>query len=108
MIRYLFRCQNGACRHIWALDYQERPNGQKPTRPFPSAAGITTPEFDKIRGCLKCRSTKRPIMARVRGIYSPAVSCDARCTDAVGAACTCSCAGLNHGKKHIHQEENAK
>lgn len=34
---------------------------------------------------------------RVKGTYSADVPCDARCTNAKGHLCTCSCGGANHG-----------
>ena len=34
---------------------------------------------------------------RVQGIFNPAVRCDARCTNARGHNCECSCGGENHG-----------
>src|SRR6185295_987058 len=35
----------------------------------------------------------KPIKARL----SPQTPCDARCTQATGSECTCSCGGANHG-----------
>jgi hypothetical protein len=34
----------------------------------------------------------------VRGTLNPTVPCDARCTNAKGCSCDCSCRGKNHGK----------
>ncbi len=50
---------------------------------------------DPLAICDGCRS----LMAygRVQGIFNPAVRCDARCTNARGHNCECSCGGENHG-----------
>lgn len=34
----------------------------------------------------------------VRATLNPTVPCDARCTNAKGCSCDCSCRGKNHGK----------
>lgn len=36
----------------------------------------------------------------VKGTYSEAHQCDARCLNAKGHNCTCSCGGANHGRGH--------
>lgn len=37
-------------------------------------------------------------LRRVEGTYSEVHQCDARCLNAKGWKCTCSCGGMNHGK----------
>lgn len=37
----------------------------------------------------------------VKGTYSPDHKCDARCLNAKGHDCTCSCGGMNHGRGHV-------
>jgi hypothetical protein len=37
----------------------------------------------------------------VKGTYSEAHQCDARCLNAKGNDCTCSCGGANHGRGHV-------
>jgi hypothetical protein len=37
-------------------------------------------------------------LKRIRGTYSADHKCDARCLNAKGHTCTCSCGGLNHGR----------
>jgi hypothetical protein len=39
-------------------------------------------------------------MKAVKGTYSPDHKCDARCLNAKGHDCTCSCGGMNHGRGH--------
>lgn len=36
----------------------------------------------------------------IKGTYSPDHKCDARCLNAKGHNCTCSCGGANHGAGH--------
>ena len=36
----------------------------------------------------------------VRGTHNPDKACDARCTNATGPDCECSCTGANHGAAH--------
>jgi len=36
--------------------------------------------------------------SRVDGVVSEKHTCDARCTNAIGPSCECSCGGKNHGK----------
>lgn len=36
----------------------------------------------------------------IKGTYSPDHQCDARCLNAKGHTCTCSCGGANHGRGH--------
>jgi hypothetical protein len=37
-------------------------------------------------------------LKRIKGTYSADHKCDARCLNAKGHTCTCSCGGLNHGR----------
>ena len=38
---------------------------------------------------------------RIKGTYSKDHKCDARCLNAKGHDCTCSCGGMNHGRGHV-------
>lgn len=40
-------------------------------------------------------------LRRIKGTYSPDHKCDARCLNAKGHTCTCSCGGANHGRGHV-------
>lgn len=40
-------------------------------------------------------------LKRVKGTYSKDHKCDARCLNAKGHDCTCSCGGMNHGRGHV-------
>jgi hypothetical protein len=43
----------------------------------------------------------RVALRLVKGSYSESHVCDARCLNAVGPSCECSCGGANHGAGHI-------
>lgn len=40
------------------------------------------------------------VLKQIKGTYSPDHKCDARCLNARGTDCTCSCGGANHGRGH--------
>ena len=39
-------------------------------------------------------------LAVVHGSYDPHIECGAKCRNAVGPSCDCSCGGANHGINH--------
>lgn len=39
-------------------------------------------------------------LRQIQGTYSADHACDARCMNARGHTCTCSCGGVNHGRGH--------
>jgi hypothetical protein len=43
----------------------------------------------------------------VKGTYSPDHKCDARCLNAKGHDCTCSCGGANHGRGYAVEVQQA-
>ena len=44
-----------------------------------------------------CACGKMMSFGKLEGYVNPDVKCDARCTNARGHNCECSCGGLNHG-----------
>jgi hypothetical protein len=50
-------------------------------------------------GSVSCPTHDRRVSKRVIGTVS-AKACDARCTNARGPLCECSCGGENHGAGH--------
>ena len=47
---------------------------------------------------VRCPEGHKPFkLYRVEGEYSEAFQCDARCENAKGHVCKCSCGGMNHG-----------
>src|SRR5271166_799401 len=62
---------------------------------------------------VRCPEGHKPFkLYRVEGEFSEAFECDARCENAKGHTCKCSCGGMNHGKAYaispteIHYVEN--
>lgn len=62
---------------------------------------------------VRCPEGHKPFkLYRVEGEFSEAFECDARCENAKGHTCKCSCGGMNHGKAYavlpteIHHVEN--
>lgn len=49
--------------------------------------------------CLPC-GHKMTKVTEVKGTYSDKMTCGARCMNATGPSCECSCAGMNHGGRH--------
>jgi len=50
--------------------------------------------------CAKCRRRFGKVDG-VRGRFSAVHECGAKCMNAVGPACDCSCKGLNHGGGYL-------
>jgi hypothetical protein len=40
-------------------------------------------------------------LRQIEGTFSADHNCDARCLNARGHTCTCSCGGMNHGRGHV-------
>lgn len=53
---------------------------------------------------VRCPEGHKPFkLYRVEGEFSEAFECDARCENAKGHTCKCSCGGMNHGKAYAVQ-----
>lgn len=65
-------------------------------------AGAGAFNVENIGVFARCTSGHRVFgMKRVKGTYSESHKCDARCLNAKGHDCTCSCGGANHGRGHV-------
>ncbi|GAN79799.1 hypothetical protein [Acidocella aminolytica] len=101
--RFIFRCGNKACGRVWAREYD--------SRMVPVGYGRSVPRYEretetgrKVEAgydtrCPSC-SGMRAQASRVAG-FRTAHACDARCTEAKGFKCECSCGGKNHGRAHL-------
>ena len=70
-----------------------------PSTPAPAPGRPYLDYFGMVR--LTCKSCSRPCYAMsVLGKFRADKKCDARCTNARGHDCECSCGGHNHGKAH--------
>lgn len=91
--RAIFRCLNKECKHVWARDYQQEGSVYTCSR----MEGDKKILFIADGRCPKCErlSTRGKL---VQGTLSESHRCGASCFAAIGANCTCSCNGVNHGK----------
>lgn len=54
-----------------------------------------------LRVARDCDACGKPMAhEQIRGRYSEARECDARCMGAIGPSCDCQCGGANHGGKY--------
>jgi len=53
-----------------------------------------------IRVCARCEEHGIYRLNLLRGRTVETIKCDARCMNATGANCDCSCGGANHGANH--------
>ena len=114
-VAVLFRCR--PCErttgrpHLWRETFSRsiiRRTHQHPSLGRPVTQAETTwslPDGRTLRGehapARQCRSCQRPTSGQpIRGRFSAAHRCDARCIYAKGPDCECSCAGANHGIGH--------
>lgn len=104
-IRVLYRCHH--CEHrtghtrLWRETLRHttaRADGFQPHL-WTSADGSTHRAIDAPPSA--CRDCHRPTRGQaIRGRFSAAHRCDARCIYAKGPDCECSCGGANHGAGH--------
>lgn len=62
----------------------------------------TTSAEGSIVGRGECPEHGAYTLNEVIGSYAETVKCGARCLNAVGPSCDCSCGGKNHGVGHAH------
>lgn len=67
-------------------------------------AKVISAAFHPWQLFLHCVEHRRDLnFKRIEGTYNPQKSCDARCMNATGPNCECSCGGANHGGKYLIQ-----
>lgn len=97
---YIGRCKTKGCTTALRTDYRDV---QDITREQYRAR-----EFDTSRGFMihgvqpfgLCADHGAYVLKFGRGRYSADHKCDARCINAKGPNCECSCGGHNHGASH--------
>lgn len=103
--RYLFKHPKKGFhgRKAWSVETLEKTTIEG-GRPVTRVYRASTQQFgDKsfamaaANHCPDCgvQSVKGAML--VKGDYDPDITCDARCTNATGPNCDCSCGGKNHG-----------
>lgn len=91
-INYIGRCQCGYAFRVADGEAQ----------PVERYRDMETPAVPYRMGAqhyVRCPQRHKPFkLYRIEGEYSDKFKCDARCENAKGHDCKCSCAGMNHGK----------
>ena len=93
---YLGRCKHPGCGYaLFAtpsqITYCEDARGCTP--------GGAPKRVGNYGVCARCPSNHKVFpLFQIKGTYSKDHKCDARCLNAKGHNCTCSCGGLNHGR----------
>lgn len=67
---------------------------------FKSSTRETQVQGDGPAYCACRKGQKLLLMRAIEGHVRPEIPCDARCTEAKGHRCECSCGGKNHGSGH--------
>jgi hypothetical protein len=103
--RVLYRC--GVCEHrtkrptLWRLTFrrrtEQRHGRQQQLWTSPDGGTHHGPDAPPA-ACHQCQRTTPGRI--IRGTFSAAHRCDARCIYAKGPDCECACAGANHGAGH--------
>lgn len=104
MARVIYKCSSKSCGNIWAVDYKER---AKVSRGY-GKTETTYWRIDRKLGrvnawtdviCPEC-GERCGKAGMVKGSKAEC-PCDARCTEAKGFVCNCSCGGANHGGGYL-------
>jgi hypothetical protein len=118
--RVIFKC--GRCKSVWAKDYVRvvfsRPHQQpgmfrgdfrtvikrrvehfRVERDPATGREVEKRPYDDNR-CPKCKVNDSVSWNAVAGTYNPKEKCGAKCHNAKGPNCDCSCKGENHGKNY--------
>lgn len=100
----IFKCANKACKHVSTRMVTRVSVSKGMTRwgekQFRTALFFENREMNTLHvmECPKCGG--RFLGKPVKGIKNEQVPCNAKCTNATGPNCECSCGGMNHGHSH--------
>jgi hypothetical protein len=94
----LGRCKEKGCDYaLFATDADVKPG--ESLRDVKAGQGAYRVNNGFVARCTN--SHKVFPLQRIKGTYSADHKCDARCLNAKGHTCTCSCGGMNHGRGHV-------
>lgn len=108
---YIGKCRTKGCKHatrvaevdVQDLDsYRRNPAGELVT---PNGTAYDRSEPFILNGvAVSARCPEHGIyrLSLLNGTHNPEKGCDARCMNATGPNCDCSCGGANHGAGHAH------
>lgn len=96
--RYIWKCRNKNCKHVWALEYIKRGSSA-----YRMVDGKQIWVSDDFAGDLRCPNCRRnlPDGNQVKGVYNEKHACNAKCMSSTSGVCSCSCGGKNHGIGHL-------
>ncbi len=96
---YLGKCKEDGCDYVifaTAEDVQHADNWNG------VVAGTGVYQVGNYGRFARCTNRHKVFPCKlVKGTYSKDHQCDARCLNAKGHTCTCSCGGANHGRGHV-------
>lgn len=101
MVSYIGKCPVKGCKCVLRRDVpgvmRNRSSGYPYQRAVMKLEAVYTPNDQPVY----CAQHRRQIwFKRIDGKISDVHVCDARCLNATGPNCECSCGGANHGKNH--------
>jgi hypothetical protein len=93
---YLGRCKQQGCTYALFATPEQVRNANDASD---IKAGTGPWRINPYGVMARCPSSHKMFPLRqIKGTYSEAHKCDARCLNAKGHDCTCSCGGANHGR----------
>lgn len=104
MKAFLGKCLGKGCTNFMRIDVPT--HEQKVTRGYTyrHTVVLQTPDWEPWQLYVHCVEHRRPLYFRpIKGVVNPEHHCDARCENAHGPNCECSCGGANHGKAYLTQ-----
>jgi len=109
--RVILKCKNKSCKHVWTLEYRKVINKKQCVNERTGRLEQGVYYYQRIANnmvissdndpqtCSEC-GRGEPTRNMVNGTLNDNHKCDARCLNATGPNCDCSCAGANHGANH--------
>lgn len=99
-VRVTFKCPCRGCRSAHSILVLRFADQRRDSR-WPATPSFWDGEGRRVelfKIAPTCPEHGRPLVGReVEGHHREHVKCDARCTNARGHSCECSCGGKNHG-----------
>jgi hypothetical protein len=99
-IRVMWTCRRQTCKKKWGHDYVVEGYRKYRILEDGSVRSLSADFNDNVLRCPDCASY-RPVGNTVVGRYSTKHQCGAKCMNATGPSCDCSCGGKNHGMNHV-------
>ena len=100
MHRFVGKCRR--CKAPISVLAQMTKIGESPWQVYMTDTGERLKTSNLTQGpIVVCKSCGGPVHPKeVRGVYKASEACGAKCQNATGPSCECSCKGMNHGRGH--------